>query len=206
MQVVYVDGMGGRRAFCGALFKFLSARGHSGHYFGYRPGRELLAQIEARLLALLTTVAACGPFVLVGYSFGGVLSRRVLPALPAASQPQQLILLGSPGRAHPQCQRFDGWGLYRRWLGECGQLVASEAGMAALPHPTVPTLCLYGHRPIAGFLNLAGASPSDGLVPVGVVQPERFNDTLALPVSHPALPTHRLVLEALAARLGEASR
>lgn len=71
LQLVFVDGIGGRRVFRRALLSHFAASGHVGHYMDYRPSRESFEAIQARLSDRLAAIAADGPYVLVGYSFGG---------------------------------------------------------------------------------------------------------------------------------------
>lgn len=201
-QVLFIDGIGGFRLYRGALFRRLAAHGHAAHYFDAKTFRDDFATIRAQLLAKIGAVAAAGDYVLIGYSFGGVLARAALQALPAhVPRPRHLFLIGSPieamhiGRSFRRCWAY-------RWLtGDCGQVAASTRRMGELAVPALPTTCIYGTRGSRGRLSLAGRGVNDGMVAEAEVAPQRFDDVVPVPVAHPFLPTHRLVLDAVIARL-----
>src|SRR5471032_3009336 len=105
-QIIFVDGIGGRRFLRGALLNHFAAHGHACHHFDYRPSRESLEQIRARLKDRFTSIAMAGPYVVIGYSFGGVLARSVLTTHPDLPQPERLVLVASPMQSLLMCRRF----------------------------------------------------------------------------------------------------
>lgn len=200
-QLVFVDGIGGRSVFRRPLLSHFAARGHVGHYIDYRPSRESFDAIRARLGDRLAAIAADGPYVLVGYSFGGVLARSVLTTTPDIRPPRWLFLVASPLRSLRMCRTARGWPPFRWLTGDCGQLLADEARMQAIGLPAVETTCIYGTQGYTGPLALAGRVPNDGMVAVDEVEPLRFTDALAVRASHPTIATSREVIAAIEARL-----
>ena len=188
-HLLFIDGIGGRRSFRAAFLKQLSGLGIDVCYFSYSPSRETLAVIQGRLEHQLHQLAARGPLVLVGYSFGGVLARMVINRIPPSSRPRHLILVASPLHSLALSRRLVGWHVYRWLTGECGALAASETAMAAIAMPDVPSTCVYGTRPLWGLINLAGSRPSDGMVSVDEVNPSAFVTTYAQACSHPFIAT-----------------
>ena len=189
LQLLFIDGIGGRSVFRAALLRQVAKLGVAALYFGYHPSRETLAQIQGRLAAQLHSLAARGPYVLVGYSFGGVLARMTLPHIARTSQPCHLILVASPMHSMALSRRVAAWRTFRWLTGECGALAASETAMAAIAMPDVPSTCVCGTRPLWGLINLAGSRPSDGMVSVDEVNPSAFVSTFAQACSHPFIAT-----------------
>ncbi|WP_396267220.1 hypothetical protein [Ideonella sp.] len=191
LQLLFIDGIGGRSIFRAALLRQVAKLGVEALYFGYHPSRETLAQIQGRLEAQLHSLAARGPYVLVGYSFGGVLARMAVPQIARAGQPCHLILVASPMHSMALSRRVAGWRAFRWLTGECGALTASETDMATIARPTVVTTCVFGTRPLLGIIDLAGSRPSDGMVSVQEVNPSLFNTALAQASSHPFIATSK---------------
>lgn len=189
LQLLFIDGIGGRRLFRAAFLKQMGSLGIDVHYFSYSPSRETLGDIQGRLEHQLHQLAARGPLVLVGYSFGGVLARMVIKRIAPSSRPCHLILVASPLHSLALSRRVAGWRVYRWVTGECGALAASETAMAAIAMPNVPSTCVYGTRPLFGLIHLAGSGPSDGMVSVDEVNPSAFASTFAQACSHPFIAT-----------------
>jgi Thioesterase domain len=201
LQLVLVDGIGGKQVFRGAFFRHFEERGHRCHYFGYQASKESLNELRLRLVTLLHAVANTGPYVLVGYSFGGILSRIALEGTEPGKQPQRLFLVASPFRSLAMCRPFGNWWLFRTLTGEAGKLVASDTGMCNVASATMPTTCIYGKSKILGLFNFAGASPSDGMVSVNEVCPNLYADSVSVSCSHPFIATAQPTLEAISTRL-----
>lgn len=182
------------------MLRRFEARGHVCHYVDYRPSREPFESIRRRLGDRLVAVAASGPYVLIGYSFGGVLARSALTALSAPS-PLRLVLVASPMHSLRMCRAVGTLAVFRWLTGECGQLLASESGMQGIPTPDLPTTCIYGTKRHAGPLVLLGREPSDGMVTVSEIDPHRFADVLAVPAGHPSIVTSHAVIKAIEARI-----
>lgn len=182
------------------LLDYLSAQGVQVRYFDYSVRSESLPAIRRRLREELRQTAEAGAYAVVGYSFGGVLARLILcerdPPLPP---PRHLVLLASPVKAMGLCQTLGRWALYRWLTGECGQLAASPAAMAAVGLPAVATTCIYGTWRWWGPLALLGRRGAhDGMVTVEEAAPQAFETALAVRVSHALIPARREVQVQLA--------
>jgi len=193
-QIVFIDGIGGRRYMRGALLKALSTHGYPTHHFAYSTANETLNGIQQRLSALLSQLAEQGDYVLIGYSFGGVLARRLLcdPAF-SSKAPLRLLLLASPIHASQLSQRFADWSAYKMLTGECGQLVASATAMAAIGLPAIPIHCIYGTWGKLGPLALfaTGKQRHDGMLSENEIAPGIFHSALAIHASHAFIPSHQ---------------
>jgi len=200
-QVVFVDGIGGRRFLRRPLLSHFAARGHACHYFDYRPSRESFDTIRARLGERLAAIGSQGAYVLIGYSFGGLLARSVLTARPDLPPPARLFLVASPTHSLRMCRIVSHWPLFRWLTGDCGQVLAADARMQAVTFPAVATMCIYGTNGYAGPFALAGRTPNDGMVSVDEVDPRRFKDTLSVRATHPFIATSRAVIEAIGSRV-----
>lgn len=125
-QLVFVDGIGGRSVLRRPLLSRLAVRGHARHDMDYRPSRHSFEAIRTRLGERLAAVAADGPYVLIGYSFGGVLARSVLTTRPEIAPPERLVLVASPMRSLRRRRTARAWPPLRWLTGDCGQLLADE--------------------------------------------------------------------------------
>jgi pimeloyl-ACP methyl ester carboxylesterase len=192
-QIVFVDGIGGRPHFRAPLLRHFAARGHACHHVDYRPSRESLDAIRARLGDRLAAIAANGPYVLIGYSFGGVLARSVLTTRAGLAQPLRLVLVASPMHSLRMCRAFAGWPVFRWLTGDCGALLASESRMRDVALPPVRTTCIHGRT--------GPRARGDGMVAVAEIGLERFDDVVAVRASHPFIPTSLGVIDAIEARV-----
>lgn len=185
-----------RRRLLGAL----SEGGLLVRHFEYSVRRESLNHIKQRLRDECRQVADAGAYIVVGYSFGGVLARAVLceaDAVPA--KPVHLVLLASPIKATRLCQAFRHWWVYRWLTGECGQLVASAPAMAGVGLPELATTCVYGTWRWFGPLTLmGGCDVHDGMVTVEEAAPGLCGASLAVKSSHALIPDKRAVHELIA--------
>jgi len=200
-QVVFVDGIGGRRFLRRPLLSYFAARGHACHHFDYRPSRESFDTIRARLGDRLAAIGGQGSYVLIGYSFGGLLARSVLTARPDLPPPTRLFLVASPTHSLRMCRMVSHWPLFRWLTGDCGQVLAADARMQAVAFPAVATMCIYGTNGYTGRFALAGRTPNDGMVSVEEVDPRRFKDILSVRAMHPFIATSRAVIEAIESRV-----
>ncbi|WP_439464304.1 esterase/lipase family protein [Roseateles sp. NT4] len=198
-QLVFVDGVGGKRYMRGKLIRHFEQRGYSVRCFDYSASSQSLTDIKARLAALLREVAAQGDYAAMGYSFGGVLLRLVLQESAAAlPPPRRMVLLASPLTSMRLASRLKNWRIYKLMTGECGQLAANTAEMAKISFPAVPTACIYGTWPWLGALGLfAGFKlPHDGMVAADEAAPGRFALAAPIRASHAFIPAHPAALAA----------
>lgn len=204
-QLVFIDGIGGRRFMRRSLLRHFTARGHACHHFEHRPSRESFDAIRARLSEWLARIAASGPYVVIGYSLGGVLARSVLTPSPAFPLPRRLVLVASPMQSLRMCRSVRGWRLFHWLTGDCGQLLASDERMSAVALPGVPITCVYGTQGYAGPFALAGRTTNDGMIAVAETSPQAFDDVVAVHASHPVIATCRAVVEVIEARMSKLS-
>jgi hypothetical protein len=198
-QLVFVDGVGGKRYMRGQLIRHFERAGYSVRCFDYSASSQPLAQIKARLAAVLKEVAACGDYHAMGYSFGGVLLRSVLQeAVASLAMPRRIILLASPLAPMRLARRLRNWRIYRAMTGECGQVAADREAMAKISFPPVPTACIYGVWPWLGALGLfAGFKlPHDGMVAVDEATSDKFHLTVPISASHAFIPANASMLAA----------
>jgi hypothetical protein len=192
-QLVFIDGVGGKRYMRGKLIRYFEQRGYSVHCFDYSASSQSLPDMKAQLSAVLKEVAARGEYHAMGYSFGGVLLRLVLQEYGAeAPPPRRIALLASPLTSMRLASTLKKWRIYKAMTGECGQLVADADEMAKIPFPPVPTACIYGIWPWLGALGIfAGFRlPHDGMVTKEEAAPEKFQFAAPISASHAFIPAH----------------
>jgi hypothetical protein len=197
IQVVFIDGIGGKRYMRGSIVNFFKEHGFDITCFDYAASSESFDVVKARLGVLLESVSAQGKYFVIGYSFGGILARAVLNEsnfkfLP----PMHLILLASPVKSSLLCRRFVNWKLFQMMTGEFGKVAASEMSMAAIELPNVPTSCVYGVWPWLGPLVLVNGftKKHDGMLLEDEIAPQLFLNAIAIKASHAFIPSNALVL------------
>jgi len=198
-QIVFIDGLGGRRYMRGKLVRYFEKRGYSVRCFDYSASSQSLEEIKVQLVALLREMAAHGEYDAIGYSFGGVLLSLLLQEANACMPaPRRIVLLASPLAPMRLAGALKNWRIYKALTGECGQLVASGHEMAKIPFPVVPTACIYGVWPWLGALGLfAGFRvPHDGMVAADEATSGNFHFTAPVSASHAFIPAHPAALSA----------
>lgn len=198
-QLVFIDGLGGRRYMRGKLIRHFGKLGYSVHCFDYSASSQSLREIKARLAEVLSEVAAQGEYHAMGYSFGGVLLRLVLQESNASmARPRRIVLLASPLAPMRLARALRNWRIYKALTGECGQLVADRDEMARIAFPSVPTACIYGIWPWLGALGLfAGFRlPHDGMVAADEAASDKFHFAAPISASHAFIPANASALAA----------
>jgi hypothetical protein len=199
-QIVFIDGVGGRRYMRGKLIRYFEKMGYSVRCFDYSASSQPLVEIMAQLVAVLKEVAASGEYYAMGYSFGGVLLRLVLHELGASIVvPRRIVLLASPLTSMRLASTLKNWRIYKTMTGECGQLVADANEMRKISFPSVPTACIYGVWPWLGALGIfAGFGfPHDGMVAKDEAAPEKFHFAIPIIASHAFIPANKSALAAV---------
>jgi hypothetical protein len=198
-QIVFIDGLGGRRYMRGKLIRHFEKRGYSVRCFEYSAASQSLPEIKAQLATLLQAVAANGSYHAIGYSFGGVLLRLILQdSNLAVAPPERIALLASPLTPMRLATALKTWRIYKALTGECGQLVADPDEMAGIAFPAVPSACIYGVWPWLGALGLfAGFKlPHDGMVAADEARSDKFHFAAPINASHAFIPSHAAALAA----------
>lgn len=196
-QVVFVDGIGGKRYMRRSIIRFFKKQAFDVSCFDFAASSEPFDVVKARLAALLEAVSAKSEYFVIGYSFGGVLARAVLQdASFKSSPPAHLVLLASPVKSSSLCRRFASWKLFKIMTGEFGQLAASESAMAAIGLPNIPSTCVYGVWPWLGPLALVNGfrKQHDGMLTEDEIAPQLFSRALAIEASHAFIPSNPAVL------------
>ena len=194
MRALFVHGMGRSPISGWPLVWRLRQAGVITSTFGYSTTLESLSSIQLRLSNRLASFAKAGDYILVGHSLGGVLLRSALSALPPSlPRPRHLFLLGSPTRAARLAKRLSTNHLFRVLTGDCGQLLASDSAMAAIPQPTVPSTAIIGTRSFPSPLDPFGGDPNDGVVSLSEVDATWLTHRVSVPHLHTFLPSSTIV-------------
>ena len=192
-QIVFVDGVGGKRYMRGAFIKFFESKGYQVHCFDYSASSQTLEDILTRLIDLLTKISSNGEFYAIGYSFGGVALRIALNQLkPSSIQASKIILLASPLKPMRLSTRLRDWRIYRWMAGECGQFIADNKLIEKVPMPENPTACVVGTWPWFGvFWYLFGLHiENDGMVATDEALPPHAIQSFFVNASHAFIPSN----------------
>jgi len=202
MRILFVHGMGRSPLSGWPMLRQLKRAGLVTTCFAYATSLESFSAITTRLTARIRQLASQGEYALIGHSLGGVLIRAALDALPPGTrQPGRVFLLGSPLRASRLAQSLQGNLLYRMLTRDCGQLLASELRMQAIPPLSAPSTGIFGVRGLALKQGPFRGEANDGVVAVSEIAADWISDTVQVPVIHTLLPASRLVATVILARL-----
>jgi pimeloyl-ACP methyl ester carboxylesterase len=202
MQLLFVHGMGRSPVSGWPMLRQLKRRGIAVATFGYLTARADFDAIRRRLQARIVRLARRGDYAVVGHSLGGVLLRAALADLPPeVPLPKRLFLLATPVHASRLARKFQRRFAYRMLTGDCGQLLASDARMAALPPPRVPTTAIVGTRGLPWRPDPFGGEPNDGVVAVSETCADWLTDQVRIPAVHTLMPASRAVAEIILDRL-----
>jgi hypothetical protein len=186
MHVLVVHGLARTRFSFAYLSRELKRAGHSVRSLGYVAAVEQFATVCSRVRDRLARIAATGePYAAVGHSLGGLILRIALGIdPPLASEPQLLVMIGTPNRVPRRATRVRQWWPYRVLGGEAGQLLADPAFFAGLPPVTVPYRIIAGTAGRRGRWSPFGAEPNDGTVSVGETRVCSRDSPIVVPVHH----------------------
>lgn len=204
VQALFIHGMGRSPLSGWPLLRQLQRAGLKTATFGYLVSLDDFSSITARLVSHIEQLAACGDYVLIGHSLGGVLLRAAVSALPpGVRQPQHVFLLGSPMRPARLAQRLRDKLLYRLVTRDCGQLLGSAERMRAIAPLAAPTTVVIGIRGFPGSHGPFGHEENDGVVAVSEVAAHGIADEVRVPVVHTLLPSSHLVTAVILRRLAQ---
>jgi pimeloyl-ACP methyl ester carboxylesterase len=207
MQVLFIHGMGRTPLSGWSLLRKLRLSGMASHSFGYLTAVQNFAQISSRLCSRITSLGADNEYILIGHSLGGVLLRSALAGLPTGARlPSRVFLLGSPTQPGRLAQSLRGNLVYRLATGDCGQLLALEVRMLAVPPVAVPTTSICGDRALALTSRAFCGEPNDGVVAVSETSAAWITETILVPVVHTLLPSSARVAEIILKRIREAGQ
>lgn len=203
-QIIFIDGVGGKRYMRGKFVRHFEKRGYMVRCFDYCVSSQPLDDIKKNLVEFLSSVARAGSYHAVGYSFGGVLLRSLNEQLRELKlQPKRVVLLASPLRAMRLASRLRNWKIYQLMTGECGQFAADEESMSKVPMLDIPTAHVYGTWPWLGAFGFffGFGFPHDGMVDAEEAIPPSLalSVHLSVPVSasHAFIPSNDSALKAM---------
>lgn len=184
------------------LYRQLQGAGITPSAFAYSAAREPFSRIRQRLVDRLIDIAGRGDYCLIGHSLGGVLLRAALADLPpSVKRPCRLFLIASPTHSARLARRFAPNWLFRRFTGDCMQLLASESAMSAIPAPTLPTTAIFGSKSFPGWLDQFPGESSDGIVSFSEVDAPWLDQRIEIAEIHTLLPANRKTAQAIIATL-----
>jgi len=202
MQLLFVHGMGRSPLSGWPMLRRLKRRGIAVATFGYVTARPDFEAIRQRLQARIERLAQQGDYAFAGHSLGGVLLRAALANLPPeVAPPKRLFLIATPVHASRLARKFQHRLAYRMLTGDCGRLLASDARMAALPLPCVPTTAIIGTRGLPWKPDPFLGEPNDGVVAVSEVCAGWLADQVRIPAVHTLIPASRAVADIILRRL-----
>ncbi|MBI3728239.1 MAG: alpha/beta hydrolase [Burkholderiales bacterium] len=198
-QIVFIDGVGGKRYMRGKFVRYFEQRGYSVACFDYQVASQSLDEIKKNLSDFLSRIGNAGDYHAVGYSFGGVLLRSLNEQLAPPLRPRRIVLLASPLRAMRLARRLQDWKIYRFLTGECGQFAADDDLMNSVPLLDIPTAHIYGVWPWLGAFGVffGFKFPHDGMVAADEALPSSQAHSVPVPASHAFIPLNDDALRAI---------
>jgi pimeloyl-ACP methyl ester carboxylesterase len=196
MQALFIHGMGRTPLSGRPLLRKLRSNGIPTSTFGYATAIHTFSQISNRLFSRIEKLAGDGDYILIGHSLGGVLLRSALATLPAGTRaPTRVFLLGSPTRAARLAKSLSGNPVFRIATGDCGQLLASDVRIMAVPAVAAPTTAICGDRGMWLTRGAFRGEPNDGVVSVSETSAAWISNATVVPVVHTFLPASARVAE-----------
>ena len=207
MRALFVHGLGRTPLSSWPLLLQLRRAGFATDTFGYFAAAQSFTQIQERLTAKITALAARDDgYVLIGHSLGGVLIRAAVNALPPGTpQPSHVFLLGSPIRASRLAQKLQNNLAFRVVSGDCGQLLGSENRMQEIHALSAPTTSIVGDRGIAATHGPFAGEANDSIVSVSEATADWFTAQVRIPCIHTLLPASRRVGKIIIESVGMAN-
>lgn len=202
MRVLLVHGLGRSRLSLALLACRLSQSGHAPELFPYSALAETNDRIVSRLVTRLRCLAAQGVEVgLVGHSFGGLLLREALAAVPEL-RVRHLVMLATPNRQPRLARRVYTKLPFRILRGSCGQRLADPSWFRSLPRLSIPYTVVAGTGGWGGRLSPFEGEPNDGAVAVSETVLGDNDRPILVPALHTFImnkrSVHRLIVESLA--------
>ena len=202
MKVVLVHGLGRTRLSLLLLAHRLSETGHTPELFPYSALTETHDRIVCRLAGRLRCLAAQGDDVgLVGHSFGGLLLREAIPAVPGL-QVKHLVMLATPNRQPRLAARVYTTFPFRILRGSCGQCLADSFWFRSLPRLSVPYTLVAGTGGWRGRLSPFEGEPNDGALAVSETLLNDNDRPVLVPALHTFIMNRRSVCRLISERFG----
>ncbi len=202
MHVLFVHGMGRSPLSGWPMLKQLKKAGLHTSTFGYWVSSESFDQITTRLVAKIEQISRHDDIVLIGHSLGGVLLRAAINALPPGHKPpQRLFLLGSPMQSSRLARRLSRVRVFQLVTRDCGQLLASDIRMAAVPSVKVPTMGFAGISGPRGRSSPFAHELNDGVVSLSEVSANWMQDQVQVSILHTLMPSSRHIANMIVQKL-----
>ena len=202
MRVILVHGLGRSRLSLLLLARRLSWSGHTPELFPYSALIETHERIVFRLVARLRSLATQGDEVgLVGHSFGGLLLREALAAVPSL-RVKHLVMLATPNRQPRLAARVYSRLPFRILRGSCGQRLTNSSWFCALPMVSCPYTLVAGTGGWRGRLSPFQGEPNDGAVAVSETATSDNDQPVLVPALHTFIMNRRSVYRLISERLG----
>jgi hypothetical protein len=211
MQALFVHGMWRTPLSGWPLLNNLKLGGISTETFGYTVTFESFEKIKSRLVARLIYLSKNGDYFVIGHSLGGVLLRAAIDALPLeVKRPCHMFLLASPTKASRLAKKLKAKFIFQFIAGDCGQLLASDPRMAAIPVTNVPKTAFIGDYEFPFKTVFANNEVNDGILSLSEVGASWLTDEVRVHCLHSFLPfCHHLgeiILERIASyKLGNSN-
>lgn len=202
MRVILVHGLGRSRLSLLLLARRLSGSGHTPELFPYSALIETHGRILFRLVTRLRSLAAQRDEVgLVGHSFGGLLLREALAAVPGL-RVKHLVMLATPNRQPRLAARVYSRLPFRILRGSCGQRLTDSSWFRSLPVPSIPYTTVAGTGGWRGRLFPFECEPNDGAVAVSETIVSDNDQPVLVPALHTFIMNRRSVYHLILERLG----
>jgi len=204
MQALFVHGMGRTPLSGWPLLRNLKRSGISTSTFGYSTTFESLEKIKCRLVNRLAELSSNGDYFVIGHSLGGVLLRVAIDELPSEfRKPCHMFLLASPIKSSRWAKKFSANSLFLFITGECGQLLASDQKMAAIPVTNVPKTAFVGDYGFPFKTVFAPNEVNDGILSLSEVGASWLKDQVKVHCLHSFLPFSRNLGEIILKRVAK---
>ena len=206
MRIVLVHGLGRTRLSLVGLASRLRKIGHTPEFFPYSSLLQTHERILSRLTDRLRLLAAQGKEVgLIGHSFGGLLLREAVAAVPDL-RVKHFLMLGTPNRQPRLATHIYTKLPFRILRGSCGQCLADSAWFRSLPKLAIPYIVVAGTGGWRGWFDPFDGQPNDGAVAVSETLLGDNDQPFLVPALHTFIMNYRCVHRLMAERFGEAER
>jgi len=200
MRVVLVHGLGRTRLSLSLLARRLSKSGHTTESFPYSALVETHDSIVSKLVSRLRHLAAQRAEVgLVGHSFGGLLLREALAAVPEL-RVRHLVMLATPNRQPRLAVRLYTRLPFRILRGSCGQCLTDPSWFRSLPMLSIPYTIVAGTGGWRGWLDPFEGEPNDGAVAVSETLASDNDQPVLVPAIHTFIMNRRAVCRLISER------
>ena len=181
MKIMLIHGQG--RSPLAMMILGRRLRQHQVYYFGYTCFCQSLQRIRQRFVQSVKQKMNGAPYVVVGHSLGGIITRASLPYLDDML-PQYLIMLAPPNQPAKLAQKMHTNAIYRLFTGDCGQKLADDLFYKNLPLPDIPTTVIAGTRGVYGPLSPFSDQANDAVLSIEETKLDENTEVISVPATH----------------------